>query len=294
MLAALTALIAVACGAAQPPPELVDARKAYDRARTGPASRVAPVPLDDARLALDKAEQSFEDDPDGVETRDLAYIAERKALAAESDANRILANKRREEALREKERLEVLAHRRTAEELQHTRTALQQREQMLALQDQKLQQKDQALEEERRAREEAEKRAAAALDSLREIASVKEEARGMVITLSGAVLFASGKSTLLAIAKQKLDQVAETLKDQDGNIVVEGHTDSRGPDHKNMELSLARADAVRAYLVSQGVPSDRIRAEGLGESRPVADNNTAEGRANNRRVEIVVQPVKKG
>ena len=121
-----------------------------------------------------------------------------------------------------------------------------------------------------------------------------EEARGVVITLSGSVLFATGQSALLPIAKQKIDEVAKAVKDQGfKSLLVEGHTDSQGSATKNNELSQARAESVRQQLASNGIPSDKIRAQGLGSSRPVADNNTAEGRANNRRVEIVVEPLGK-
>ena len=128
------------------------------------------------------------------------------------------------------------------------------------------------------------------MKSLEEIAKVKEEQRGLVITLDGAVLFASGKTTLLPIAQDKLSKVAAVLQQQsdDKRIVVEGHTDSVGSDDANLKLSQARAESVRAYLVSQGVKSDRITAVGKGESTPIADNKSPEGRANNRRVEIVV------
>lgn len=114
----------------------------------------------------------------------------------------------------------------------------------------------------------------------------------MVITLSGQVLFASGKSELLPSAQAKLTEVARALSEQspDSSIVVEGHTDSQGSETFNLDLSQKRAEAVRTYLGSHGVAPDRIRAEGLGLSRPIADNKSAEGRANNRRVEIVVQP----
>ena len=86
------------------------------------------------------------------------------------------------------------------------------------------------------------------------------------------------------------DQVAEALKQQDAQkrMVVEGHTDSMGSDSTNQPLSLNRATAVRNYLVSRGVASDRITATGMGSSHPIVDNKTAENRANNRRVEIVI------
>ena len=115
--------------------------------------------------------------------------------------------------------------------------------------------------------------------------------RGVVITLSGAVLFASGKSELLAIAKEKLNEVHKVLKDQGSpKLRIEGHTDSVGSAEENKKLSLARAESVKSHLVSQGYPADRIKAVGLGPDKPVADNTSAEGRANNRRVEMIVNP----
>ena len=114
----------------------------------------------------------------------------------------------------------------------------------------------------------------------------------MVITLSGEVLFASGKAELQPSAQAKLREVAAALTQQNpqATIVVEGHTDRQGSQAFNLDLSTRRAQAVCDYLAMQGVARDRIRAQGLGFSRPLADNKTAEGRANNRRVEIVVQP----
>jgi len=136
----------------------------------------------------------------------------------------------------------------------------------------------------------AEARAARAMESLNKIAQVKEEARGMVITLSGQVLFVTGKSELLPAARDQLDQVAAALKDQGEMkpMVVEGYTDSVGSDATNLKLSKDRAEAVRTYLVSKGVPADKITSVGKGEASPVASNDTPEGRANNRRVEIIV------
>lgn len=107
-----------------------------------------------------------------------------------------------------------------------------------------------------------------------------------------SVLFASAKYALLPEALVKLNDVAKALTEQDpaATMVVEGHTDSQGASSFNQELSQNRAEAVRAYLVSHGIASDRVTAQGLGSTRPIADNASAEGRANNRRVEIVVQP----
>jgi len=113
----------------------------------------------------------------------------------------------------------------------------------------------------------------------------------MVITLSGSVLFATNKFALLPAAQERLNQVAAALlTTRERGLVVEGHTDSQGSVNYNLTLSQNRADAVRAYLVARGYNADRIQAHGIGKSRPVSDNDTAEGRANNRRVEIIVTP----
>jgi OOP family OmpA-OmpF porin len=94
----------------------------------------------------------------------------------------------------------------------------------------------------------------------------------------------------LSSAQVKLDQVANALLSVSArNIIVEGHTDSRGSESYNQGLSQRRADAVRNYLVQRGYPSDRIQSRGKGEGSPIADNASSEGRANNRRVEIIIE-----
>jgi outer membrane protein OmpA-like peptidoglycan-associated protein len=112
-----------------------------------------------------------------------------------------------------------------------------------------------------------------------------------VITLSGSVLFATGKSELLATASARLGEVADALADQpERGITVVGHTDAQGDDSYNLKLSERRAEAVRTYLISRGIAADRVKAVGRGKTEPIADNNSPEGRANNRRVEIVLAP----
>jgi outer membrane protein OmpA-like peptidoglycan-associated protein len=125
---------------------------------------------------------------------------------------------------------------------------------------------------------------------LNELAQVKEEANETIITLSGAVLFKTGKSELLPIAEDTLNRVAAAFKqlDESQMVVIKGHTDSRGADAMNRQLSQARADVVRKYLVGQGVNANQLKAVGEGEAHPIASNESAEGRANNRRVEMVI------
>jgi OOP family OmpA-OmpF porin len=106
------------------------------------------------------------------------------------------------------------------------------------------------------------------------------------IRLEGAN-FATGSSKLLSGASAKLDEVVQAAKDHpEISFEVSGYTDNVGNARANVRLSQARADAVKAYLVGKGVAARRIDTRGFGEQDPVADNKTAEGRAQNRRVEI--------
>jgi len=102
------------------------------------------------------------------------------------------------------------------------------------------------------------------------------------------VQFDNDKATLRPEAFAILDKVAIGLKDWgDVNIEVAGHTDSKSDDEYNLKLSQRRAEAVRDYLISKGISADRLTAKGYGESKPIADNETEEGRFKNRRVELV-------
>ena len=104
------------------------------------------------------------------------------------------------------------------------------------------------------------------------------------------VNFDHDKVTLRKDAYPILDQAAEGLKEWgDVKVEVDGYTDSRGKDKYNLKLSQRRAEAVRNYLVSKGIAADRLTAKGFGETKPVANNKTAEGRFKNRRVELVEQ-----
>lgn len=290
------------CGAAVAPEELHTARDAYKKAETSPAPQLAPVQLDEAKQSLTRAEEAFKNGDKDEDVKDLSYVAQKKAEVAISAANREKARREGEKAKTDKDSVQTALLDSTTDKLSQTREALQTEQQRLAEEKRRLdeaakmgqQEVDRVkaqLEEEKKARADAEKRAATAMASLTEIAKVKEEARGVVITLSGSVLFATGKQELLPIAQDKLGEVAKALKDQGfKKLVVEGHTDSRGSASQNEDLSRGRAESVRSYLISRGIPSDKIEAQGFGSRRPVSENETAEGRANNRRVEIVVTP----
>lgn len=266
------ALTCVACGSSAPPKQLLDARAAFERARAGKAAQYAPADLHTARVALTAAEDASEDDPQSPETLALSYVALRTAELVEAKANTKAAEAALSRAEEEYQRLTESEMARTRGELARTQEQLQ---------------------AERKARTVAEERYGDAMRKLADAAAinVKEEARGTVIVLPGSVLFRSGESILTGPAQQKLTLVAGTLAPQaeEHDILVEGHTDSRGSRSANMALSLQRARVVVDFLVARGVPADAINAVGVGPDRPLSDNNTRDGRSDNRRVEIIVK-----
>lgn len=276
---------ATACATAGPPSDLLSARNSYQRASHGLAAQQDPADLHTAKNALDLAEQSFVENGDTQQTRDLAYTADRRARIAEARGSAKQYTQQQQKTLADMHAAETSAVRAMSNQLGDANAKI-------ALQGQQMQNQNQRITSEQERRKEAEKRAAQAAADLAKFASIKQETRGMVITLSGSVLFASSKSDLFPGAQLKLNSVAETLTQQDpeSKMVVEGHTDSQGGAAYNQELSQRRAETVRDYLVSRGVASDRITAQGFGLTRSIADNASPEGRANNRRVEIVVQP----
>ncbi len=280
------AVVLAGCATASPPQELVDARASYLHASTGPAKTYKPDQLHEAQTELDQAEALFAKDPEGELTKTQAYLANRKAQLAEVEGKTA-------ESIELRNRTNADANRTQAAGLRTAQGELVDTRQALASQSQALDSQTAALNAETQARIRAE---ASTKDALNKLAlasvPVKQETRGLVITLPGSVLFASGKYALLSSAQDKLNQVADVLKDQEEHkISVEGYTDSRGSDATNKLLSRNRADSVRQYLVDRGVLSQHIEASGLGASRPLADNASAEGRANNRRVEIIVTPI---
>ena len=109
------------------------------------------------------------------------------------------------------------------------------------------------------------------------------------VTYAADAFFDFDKSVLKPAGKTKLDELVTKVKDINLEVIIAvGHTDSTGPDAYNQKLSVARSEAVKAYLVSKGIEKSRVYTEGKGETQPVADNKTKDGRAQNRRVEIEV------
>jgi OOP family OmpA-OmpF porin len=116
------------------------------------------------------------------------------------------------------------------------------------------------------------------------------------VTFAADTFFDFNKAVLKPEGKAKLDDLSSKIKGITLEVIIAvGHTDSVGSDAYNQKLSLRRAEAVKAYMVSKGIEANRVYTEGKGEKQPVADNKSAEGRAKNRRVEIEVvgtRPIK--
>jgi outer membrane protein OmpA-like peptidoglycan-associated protein len=162
--------------------------------------------------------------------------------------------------------------------------------------------KAQAQQEQLKAQQEAEAARAAAskaeqdkqavraqlLDQLNKIMETRDTARGLIMNMSD-VLFDFGKATLRPEAREKLAKVSGILLAYPTlRVQIEGNTDNVGSDAFNQTLSEKRAFGVRDYLVAQGVDGNKLTAIGYGKSRPIASNDTAEGRQQNRRVELVL------
>lgn len=291
---------------------LNDANRSFERERDSERTRtLAYVALRKAQIAESRARAIVAEQERQQAEQQLAM-----AQSSESERMRRELDKARSE-LAEAQRMRAEAEQRQAQLSQQQQEAAQQqaaqqqaeqarreeeaRQAQLNEAQARMDQLNTQLEQERQARLQAEQRAAQAeaearaqaqvAQDLRNIRQLKvtEEPRGLVLTLSGSVLFRSGSADLLPSAKRRLNDVAEALKKTQNALTIEGHTDSQGPAELNEELSYNRAEAVKDYLVDRGVDGSRIRTEGRGESEPIASNKNAEGRANNRRVEIVIE-----
>ena len=255
------------CAAHAPPPELVDARAAYARAHAGDALQSQPEELAEAKRFLDAAERWQKDDPGSEEARNLAYVAQRKALTAEADARAERAE------VQQAKDLQALAaiHR---QQLADAHNRAERAEDAAAL----------------AGRSPSSRRAKEALDRLSPFAAVSEGQGAITLSIPDSVLFEGDTARLMGTARERLDRVFEVLQQVRGrSISVRGYTDASGDDARDLDLSRRRAEAVRQYLVSRGLARDRVRALGLGTSNPAASDASVEGRRQNRRVEIVVE-----
>ncbi len=297
----LAAGVLVACASAPATnPVVEEARAVYQQAVTNPdAARSAATELRNAQVALQQADAALRDGGNTAEAEHQAYLARQSASVALQAGQIAQAELAVTEARAERERILLQARTREAQQQQavavqaqsQARLAQTEAQQALSAAERARQEAEDArrLAEERLATEAAARAKTAQLQAQLAELQAQSTDRGMVLTL-GDVLFDTGRAELKPGATSTLDRLAQFMRDQpERSLLVEGHTDAVGSDALNLRLSQQRADAVRAALLQRGVAADRISTEGLGKARPVASNDSAEGRQRNRRVEIVIQ-----
>ena len=284
-----TSLIAVglmaACASTTPSPALEEARTAVSTAAGNPAvNQYAQLELKQATDALAQADRVWADDKDTSETNHLAYIARQRAEIATNTARARQLDANIKQAGSEADRIRLQARTPVADAARLR--AQQAQQQAMSAEQRAAQQQAQAAAAMAQANA-AQDRVRALEAQLRDMEAQQTE-RGLLVTL-GDVLFAFNKAELSAQAGPRLDKLTNFLKQfPDRKLLIEGYTDSVGSDSYNQDLSDRRAQAVRDALVQRGVDSSRITARGYGKAHPVADNASPEGRAMNRRVEIVI------
>lgn len=307
LAAAVAAALLGACASAPSRNSALDeARAGYQRAAADTqVVRTAPVELRRAQQALQQAEEALRAGRDASTIEHYAYLARQRTevavhaaktahaeqAVAEASQRRdgILIDSRTREAdqqraLAEKARLAAEAQRNQAEAARKQAEAAHgQAEAARKLAEERL-----ATAQAAQAKTAAANARAKTLQEQVNELKAKQTPRGMVLTL-GDVLFDTGRSELNPGAARALDQLATFLREHPARTVeIEGYTDSVGSDQTNQTLSERRANAVKNALMDRGIVSNRISARGFGPASPVASNNNAAGRQQNRRVEIVI------
>jgi outer membrane protein OmpA-like peptidoglycan-associated protein len=260
--ATIASVLLVACSTAPTKPEgASNARSKLTQLQSDPqlATR-APIAIKEAELAVRTAEQPQQDTEMGEH---LVFMADRKVdIAVALAQSRLLVDQRK-----------MLSEQRETARL-----------------DSRTREVDRARTDAASARLESEaaQQQAIALQKQIEELNAKATNRGLVVTL-GDVLFDTGKSELKSGSTRNLSKLAAFLNEnKDRSVIIEGHTDNVGSEDYNMGLSQRRADSVKAYLVGEVIDSNRIVTSGKGEAYPVTGNDTASGRQQNRRVEVII------
>jgi outer membrane protein OmpA-like peptidoglycan-associated protein len=261
------------------------------RARTEAEKRAAEIEARAAEERRRTEEELARREAEAREREQLrseseARLQAERAKAEQEAAARTQVERDRVAAELEKMKADLEATRKAAEEAQKAAEFERQR-----LEEQRKADKARAAElaNARAAQQEAEE---SLKKTLSQLGQVREEARGLIVTLPGSIYFDVNKAEVKPAMRERLAEVAKALATV-GNrrVLVEGHTDSTGADDYNLKLSRLRAESVRSILIAGGVSADRIESQGYGKTRPVASNATASGKAQNRRVEVVIQGV---
>jgi outer membrane protein OmpA-like peptidoglycan-associated protein len=284
------------------PLDLMQAQKAYELAERANAVEYAPEPMQEAKLTLAQATSLAAASGRRKEMVDFS----RRTVALCSEALRTTKRKIEEQQLEKriaerKAEMDQLEQRAKAAEDKATvaQTELQQaaaakvaiESQMAQLRQEKtaLESQKSALEQQKSSLEQQKSELSARLQgALSQVAETRNTARGFIVNLPD-ILFDVNEATLKPEAKITIAKLSGILLLMpELNLRIEGHTDSTGSADYNMKLSQQRADSVQAFLAENGIAATRMTAVGYGMDRPIADNTTKEGRAKNRRVELVI------
>jgi OmpA-OmpF porin, OOP family len=260
----LVGALGVGCSTPREPLALERARMAYIQAKRDPqVTSQAPEVLQEAEQTLSRAERIWKNDENAEEVQHLAQLTEQRLEIARAVAQQRMAEADIQQLGKERERI-----------LQEARAAKFRLVQQEAVQ----------------AQQAVQAATARATQLEQELAALKarETERGLLLTL-GDVLFEFNQADLKPGAMQKLYPLVTFLQENPTrNVVIEGHTDNVGSDAYNQDLSERRAEAVRGFLMQNGIRAERITAQGQGKSSPIASNKTEAGRQQNRRVEIII------
>lgn len=284
------------------PLDMLEARNAVRIAKDSGAQQYAPAELQKAQDLLNQAEDYYRrkqgNGPIGTVAREAAQTAEEArvmTIKREQDAQ-VAQEKQAEQDRTAKAQADAQAQQAAAAQAQaqadQARQAQEQAEQARHQAELAQQQAQQQAQQADQARQQAEadktQMRARMLQQLNQVLATRDSARGLIVSMPD-VLFDTAKSDLKASARERLAKVAGILiAYPDIRVEIDGYTDSTGGLELNQRLSQARADSVRSYLSSQGVNSSTITTQGFGPSDPIASNETASGRQQNRRVELVV------
>jgi outer membrane protein OmpA-like peptidoglycan-associated protein len=291
------------------PLDVYEARNAVDIAKSQKAEQYAPDILTKATSSLQMTENALTSNSDkskiitsarqtiqfaedaralSAQKQEAERIQKEKDEAAAAAASEASAKAKAEADAEAKRQAELTAAKEAQMKAEADAEAAKQQA-AAAAQQAALQAKEQAAREEA-ARAQAQTAALRAqlLKQLNEVLQTTDTPRGLVVNMAD-VLFETNRYALSSDAQLKLAKLSGIIQAHPGlNLAIEGYTDTTGTPDYNLKLSQQRADAVRDFLVSQGLSADAISSKGLGQADPVADNGTAAGRKLNRRVEIIV------
>ncbi len=267
------------------PLELYEAMNAVQIADAAGADKYAADTMASAKTALKNA-QDLDASHKGDRKQTITYA--REAVQAAEDARIITIRKIKAEDEAADKQARATAEQSAQQSQAVAQQQAEQRAQAEAAAAQARAAQQAAEQSAQQASQQAEQMREKLRDQLNQVLQTKETARGLIVNMSD-VLFDFNKYTLKPEAREKLAKVSGILLAYPNlKLQVEGYTDNIGSDEYNQKLSEQRADGVRQYLVSQSVPDGNVTAQGYGKTHPIADNSAASGRAQNRRVELVV------